>query len=78
MTTTDKADSLTARVTRLGWEGGFALETGKTQSQEHAKKRAAYPKSGARIVGRTHGMQDSMFLSVYIASWTVKFYFRLL
>jgi len=40
----------TVSVTRLGWEGEFALETGFRQSQEHAQKRGAYPKSGARIV----------------------------
>ena len=37
----------TVRVTRLGWEGGVALETGKTQSQEKAQKRGAYLKSGS-------------------------------
>ena len=41
---------LTVGVTRLGWEGGFALETGFRRSQKHAQKRGAYPKSGARIV----------------------------
>ena len=41
---------LTASVTRLGWEGGFTLETGVRRSQENAEKRGAYPKSGARIV----------------------------
>jgi hypothetical protein len=44
----------TAGVTRLGWEGGFTLETGVRESQENAKKRGAYPKSGARIVGRLY------------------------
>lgn len=43
---------LTARVTRLGWERGVARETEKPQSQENAQKRGAYPKSGARFVGR--------------------------
>ena len=43
---------LTVRVTRLGWEGGVALETEVRASQENAKKRGAYPKSGARIVRR--------------------------
>ena len=42
----------TAGVTRLGWEGGCAVETGFRASQENAKKRGAYPKSGARCVGR--------------------------
>ena len=41
----------TVGVTRLGWEGGLALETGFRASQKMLKKRGAYPKSGARIVG---------------------------
>jgi hypothetical protein len=45
----------TARITRLGWEGRFACETGFRPSQEHVKKRGAYPKSGACIVRRTPG-----------------------
>jgi hypothetical protein len=35
----------TAGVTRLGWEGGFTVETGFCRSQKNAQKRAAYPKS---------------------------------
>ena len=52
----------TARVTRLGWEGGFAAETEKTQSHEMLKKRGAYPKSGARIVGHALTDQNPYFL----------------
>ena len=54
---------LTARVTRLGWEGGVALETGFHRSQENAKKRGAYPKSGARIVRRCLTLWMSLYLS---------------
>jgi hypothetical protein len=49
----------TARVTRLGWERGLAVETGFRRSQENAKKRGAYPKSGARIVGRSYSFIDN-------------------
>ena len=48
---------LTACVTRLGWEGGVAVEMGFLQSQENVKKRSAYPKSGARIVGTLLGWE---------------------
>ena len=53
----------TAGVTRLGWEGGFAIETGVRRSQENAKKRGAYPKSGARIVSLRYGFVALIFLS---------------
>ena len=55
---------LTARVTRLGWEGGFTLETEFRASQKHAQKRGAYPKSGARYVGWLHGTQDSFLIII--------------
>jgi hypothetical protein len=48
----------TARVSRLGWEGGLAVETEKTQSHENAKKRGAYPKSAARCVS-PHYLESS-------------------
>ena len=59
---TDSASvRLTARVTRLGWEGGEALETGSAQARKmlkNAAKRGAYPKSGARIVRHFLSLAD--------------------
>ena len=52
---------LTVGVTRLGWEGGFALETGFRASQKHAQKRGAYPKSGARCVSPNRVGKPSQF-----------------
>jgi hypothetical protein len=50
--------------TRLGWEGGFAAETEFRRSQEDAKKRGAYPKSGARIVSPlVNGCAITIFFS---------------
>jgi hypothetical protein len=57
---------LTAGVARLGREGGFALETGFRASQKKLKKRAAYPKSGARCVGQ--GLEDSIIFSTVFIS----------
>jgi len=48
---------LTACVTRLGWEGGLALETGLRSSQKKAPKTGAYPKSGARCVSPLFAFQ---------------------
>ena len=53
---------LTVSVTRLGWEGGFALKTGVRASHEKLKKRGAYPKSGARCVGHALTDQTPCFL----------------
>jgi hypothetical protein len=50
----------------LGWEGGFALETGFRQRQENAKKRGAYPKSGAP---RNDG-ERSFSTKERLAAWT--------
>jgi len=37
---------LTVGVTRLGWELGLAVETGKTQSQKKAQKTRGLPQVG--------------------------------
>ena len=37
---------LTVRVTRLGWEVGFALETGVRTSQKNAQKTRRLPQVG--------------------------------
>ena len=40
---------LTARVTRLGWEGGAAIETGFRQSHEKAQKTRGLPQVGCTL-----------------------------
>src|SRR5688572_33325271 len=52
----------TACVTCGGWECGLPVETEKTQSQKTAEKRAAYPPSSARCVGRR---KHVAFITVY-------------
>jgi hypothetical protein len=49
---TSTLQRLTASVTRLGWEGRFTLERDSLKAKKTLKKRGAYPKSGARLVGR--------------------------
>ena len=39
----------TVSVSCGGWEGGLAVETGKTRSQKNAQKRGAYPPVGCTL-----------------------------
>ena len=57
---------LTARVTRLGWEGGFALETGFRASQEKLKNAVHTPSrvhallAGIHVAGLTAFLRKRM------------------
>ena len=59
--------SLTARVTRLGWEGESLSKRDSTQARKKLKKRGAYPKSGARIVRQ--GCDSQTIISGCLANY---------
>ena len=59
-----------------GWEGELAAETDKTQSQENAKKRGAYPKSAAHcveqaVIGASQSFQNSITNWLNLCGFTI-------